>query len=42
MPHKTARGAAALGRLKLFEGVPSTYENKKRVVIPDALKVVRM
>ena len=42
IPHKTARGAAALGRLKLFEGIPSTYENKKRVVIPDALKVVRL
>jgi len=42
MPHKTARGVAALERLKLFEGIPSTYEAKKRVVIPDALKVVRL
>ena len=41
-PHKTARGAAALGRLKTFEGVPSPYDLKKRLVVPDALKVIRI
>jgi len=30
LPHKTARGAAALGRLKAFEGVPAPYDTKKR------------
>jgi len=32
--HKTARGAAAMGRLKAFEGVPSPYDAKKRKVVP--------
>ena len=31
-----------LGRLKVFEGVPAVYETRKKVVIPDALKVIRM
>ena len=26
IPHKTARGAAALERLKAFEGVPAPYD----------------
>ena len=42
LPHKTARGAAALGRLKTFEGVPFPYDHKRRMVVPDALKIVRM
>lgn len=42
IPHKTARGAAALERLKLFEGVPPPYDRKKRMVIPDALRVLRL
>ncbi|CAI2379612.1 unnamed protein product [Moneuplotes crassus] len=41
-PHKTARGAAALGRLKTFEGVPAPYDQKKRMVVPDALKAIRI
>ena len=41
-PHKTARGAAALGRLKTFEGVPFPYDHKSRMVVPDALKIVRL
>ena len=41
-PHKTARGAAALGRLKTFEGVPAPYDQKKRLVVPDALKAIRI
>ena len=41
-PHKTARGAAALERLKLFEGVPPPYDRKKRMVVPDALRVLRL
>ena len=40
--HKTARGAAALGRLKCFEGIPHPYDEKKRMVVPQALKVLRI
>lgn len=42
VPHKTARGAAALERLKVFEGVPRPYDKVKRMVVPDALKVLRL
>jgi large subunit ribosomal protein L13Ae len=42
LPHKTPRGAAALGRFKAFEGVPSPYDTVKKVCVPDALKVVRL
>jgi large subunit ribosomal protein L13Ae len=41
-PHKTARGAAALQRLKVFEGIPYPYDGKKRMVVPQALKVLRI
>jgi large subunit ribosomal protein L13Ae len=40
--HKTARGKAALERLKVFEGVPPPYDKKKRVVVPQALRVLRL
>ena len=40
IPHKTKRGAAALARMKVFEGVPPPYDKVKRMVIPDALKFV--
>ncbi|KAG5463394.1 MAG: 60S ribosomal protein L16, partial [Olpidium bornovanus] len=42
VPHKTARGAAALDRLKVFEGVPPPYDKMKRVVVPSALRVLRL
>lgn len=42
IPHKTKRGEAALARLRAFEGVPPPYDKKKRMVIPDALKVLRL
>lgn len=42
LPHKTARGAAALQRLKVFEGIPHPYDTKKRMVVPQALKVLRI
>ncbi|KMZ61376.1 60S ribosomal protein L13a-4 [Zostera marina] len=42
IPHKTKRGALALGRLKAYEGIPPPYDKIKRVVIPDALKVLRL
>ena len=42
LPHKTARGQAALDRLKAFEGIPPPYDKVKRVVVPDALMVLRL
>eukprot|EP00055_Hartaetosiga_balthica_P018414 m.134200 g.134200 ORF g.134200 m.134200 type:complete len:199 (-) comp9525_c0_seq1:329-925(-) len=42
LPHKLARGAEALKRLKTFEGVPPPFDKQKRVVVPAALKVIRL
>jgi len=42
LPHKTPRGAAALERLKTFEGVPPPYDKMKRMVVPEALKVLKL
>lgn len=42
LPHKTARGAAAFHKLKVYEGVPTALECRKRVVVPDALRVLRL
>merc|ERR1712039_998241 len=42
VPHKTARGAAALDRVKSFEGIPHPFDRKKRMVIPHCLKVLRL
>jgi len=42
LPHKTPKGAAALGRLKVFDGIPYPYDHKRRQVVPEALKIVRM
>jgi len=42
LAHTTPLGSAALGRLKCFDGVPLSMNRKKRVVVPDALKCVRM
>lgn len=42
VPHKTKRGATALQLFKAFEGVPPPYDAVKRVVVPDALKVLRL
>lgn len=37
LPHKTPRGAAALKRLSVVEGVPGVLNMTKRMVVPDAL-----
>jgi len=42
VPHKTERGKLALKRLQSFEGVPPPYDKKKKMVIPSALKVLRL
>jgi len=41
-PHKTARGTAALKRLKVFEGIPPPWDRKKKLVVPQALRVLRL
>ena len=42
LPHKTVRGQSALARLACFEGIPEPYDKKKRVVVPSALKSLRL
>ncbi|KAF2455857.1 ribosomal protein L13 domain-containing protein [Lineolata rhizophorae] len=42
LPHKTPRGAAALERLKTYEGIPPPYDHMKRMVVPQALRVLRL
>jgi len=42
LPHKLHRGKEALGRMKVFEGVPAPYDKVKRIVVPSALKVLRL
>eukprot|EP00361_Fabrea_salina_P001589 CAMPEP_0202431018 /NCGR_PEP_ID=MMETSP1345-20130828/4396_1 /ASSEMBLY_ACC=CAM_ASM_000843 /TAXON_ID=342563 /ORGANISM="Fabrea Fabrea salina" /LENGTH=148 /DNA_ID=CAMNT_0049042601 /DNA_START=150 /DNA_END=596 /DNA_ORIENTATION=+ len=42
VPRKTARGEAALARLSVFDGVPHPYDTKKKMVVPDALRVARL
>mmetsp|Transcript_34698 Transcript_34698/g.83846 ORF Transcript_34698/g.83846 Transcript_34698/m.83846 type:complete len:256 (-) Transcript_34698:743-1510(-) len=39
---KTARGQLALKRLSTFDGIPSPYDKEKRVVVPAALRVMRI
>jgi len=41
-PHKTARGKAALDRLKTFEGIPHPFNRLKRHVMPSAFKNLRL
>ena len=42
IPHKTKCGVVSLSRIRDFEGVPPPYDQKKRIFIPDALKVLRL
>lgn len=42
LPHKIQKGKAALSRFKCFEGIPSPYDKMKRVVVPDALRALRL
>jgi len=42
MTHNKKRGQAALERLKVFEGTPFPYDKMKRVVVPFALRVLRL
>lgn len=40
--HMTARGQAALKRLSTFEGIPAPYDKQTRVVVPAALRIMRL
>ena len=42
VPHTTTRGANAMARLGVYEGIPEPYDKIKRVVVPNAVKVLRM
>jgi len=39
---KTARGQAALSRLSTFDGIPAPYDKQQRVVVPVALRTMRL
>merc|ERR1712167_270962 len=39
---KTARGAAAMERLKVFDGVPPPYDKCKKKVIPWCFRITRL
>merc|ERR1719409_794971 len=40
--HKTARGAAAMERLKVFDGCPPPYDKTKKKVIPCCFRITRL
>ncbi|GFS42182.1 60S ribosomal protein L13a [Nephila pilipes] len=42
LPHKTKRGAMALKRLRAYEGIPPPFDKKKRMVVPGALRVLKL
>ena len=42
IPYKTQRGVEALRRLKVFNGIPHPYDTKKRMVLPSALRVMKI
>jgi large subunit ribosomal protein L13Ae len=39
---KTARGQEAIKRLSTFEGIPAPYDKQQRVVVPAALRIMRI
>lgn len=42
LPYKTRRGRAALARFFVYDGVPPKFHKQKKVVVPSALKALRM
>jgi len=42
LPHKSARGQAALDRMKVFDGCPPPFDKTKKMVIPAALRITRL
>jgi len=39
---KSPRGQAAIARLSTFDGIPAPYDKQQRVVVPAALRVMRL
>ncbi len=42
LPHKNKRGKESLERLKVFEGIPAPYDKVKRVVVPSAVRELKL
>ena len=42
LPHKTTRGNTAYHNLKVYEGCPSPYDTVTKLVVPQALRVLRL
>eukprot|EP01106_Pelomyxa_sp_JSP_P011852 TRINITY_DN3155_c0_g1_i3.p2 TRINITY_DN3155_c0_g1~~TRINITY_DN3155_c0_g1_i3.p2 ORF type:complete len:146 (+),score=43.85 TRINITY_DN3155_c0_g1_i3:169-606(+) len=42
LPYKTPRGRTAFHRLQVYEGVPQRFWTCKRVVVPTALRLLRL
>lgn len=42
LPHRTVKGQEALKRLQVFEGVPPPFDKVKRMVVPTALRALRL
>ena len=42
LPIKTARGRIAFKRIQAFEGVPEEYQKMKRMMIPEALRILQL
>jgi len=42
LPHKIERGKKALRRLRAVEGIPPPYQQRKKVVVPQALRALRL
>jgi len=42
LPHKTFRGSDALMRLKLYDGIPSSLATIKKLIVPSALRVIKL
>merc|ERR1712178_280851 len=40
--HKTARGTAAMERLRCYEGCPAPYSHMKRRLVPSAMRALRL
>ncbi|XP_034252818.1 60S ribosomal protein L13a [Thrips palmi] len=40
LPHYTSRGARASHRLFCYEGIPNPYDQRNRVVVPSALRIL--
>merc|ERR1712023_371879 len=42
LPHVWYRGSAAFQRVKAVEGIPDPFDQVKKVVVPDALRITRL